>query len=261
MSPAWSGIHGEVKRLALAAALAVLAMSPPREVQARPNRYAVEPPEVEKTPAFRYAAMEPEACLAELRARSVPFTAVVPPPPAQPGVPRAPYPRGVTTPLRLAGPVRGVRFRHADPAVREAEVLESVADCPLVLAIDDLAYVLRQYAVTEVDYFSMYRPGWTRPGVRHPAGRALDLVRVRFADGSGYDVRQDFRPRLGARTCGEGAAAPLQDTPGARFFRRVVCELDASRPFNLVLTPQHDWAHRDHLHLEVRSGIRWQLIQ
>jgi hypothetical protein len=173
MPPAWSGIHREVKRLALAAALAVLAMSPPREVQARPNRYAVEPPEVEKTPAFRYAAMEPEACLAELRARSVPFTAVVPPPPAQPGVPRAPYPRGVTTPLRLAGPVRGVRFRHADPAVREAEVLESVADCPLVLAIDDLAYVLRQYAVTEVDYFSMYRPGWTRPGVRHPAAPSI----------------------------------------------------------------------------------------
>jgi hypothetical protein len=193
----------------------------------------------------------------------VPFALVGPPPAAQPGVPRAPYPRGVDTPLRLAGAVRGVLFRHADPAVheREADVLESVADCPLALAIDDLAYVVRQYAVTEVHYLSMYRPGWTKPGVRHPAGRAIDVARMRFGDGSFYDVRQEFRPRIGAKTCGDGAAAPTKDTPGARFFRRVVCELDTKRPFNLVLTPQHDWAHRDHLHLEVRSGIRWQLIQ
>jgi hypothetical protein len=250
-----------VRRLAAAAGLALLAVSPSRVAEARPNRYAVEPPEVERTPAFRYAAMDAEACLAELRARRVPFTALGPPPPPQPGVPRAPYPRGVETPVRLTGPVRGVLFRHTDPAVREAEVLESVADCRLALALDDLADVLRPYAVTEVHYLSMYRPGWTKPGVRHPAGRAIDVARVRFGDGSIYDVRQDFRGRIGVKTCGEGAAAPTKDTPGARFFRRVVCELDAKRPFNLVLTPQHDWAHRDHLHLEVRSGIRWQLIQ
>jgi hypothetical protein len=250
-----------VNRLLLAAALALLATSPPRAAEARPNRYAVEPPNVEKTPAFRYAAMTPDACLAELRARHVPFTLLGPPPPVKPGVRRRPYPRGVKTPLRLAGPVRGVLFRHADPAVRESAVLESVADCPLALALDDLAYVLRQYAVTEVHYLSIYRRGFTKPGVRHPRGRAIDVARVRFGDGSFYDVRQDFHPRIGAKTCGEGAARPFKDTPGARFFRRVVCELDAHRPFNLVLTPQHDWAHRDHLHLEVRSGIRWQLIQ
>ena len=84
---------------------------------------------------------------------------------------------------------------------------------------------------------------------------------MRFGDGSFYDVEQDFHGRIGAKTCGEGAATPTKDTPGARFFRRVVCELDATRPFNLVLTPQHDRAHRNHLHLEVRSEIRWQLIQ
>lgn len=244
-----------------AAALAILALIPPRPAAARPNRYAVEPPNVEGTPAFRYAKMGSDACFAELKARGVPFVTLGPPPEQRPGVRRAPYPRGVEAPIRLTGPVRGVRFRHADPAVHEADVLESVADCRLALALDDLAYILRQYAVTEVHYLSMYRRGYTRPGVRHPAGRAIDVARVRFGDDSVYDVRMDFHGRIGVKTCGEGAAPPTKDTPGARFFRRIVCELDRKRAFNLVLTPQHDWAHRDHLHLEVRSGIRWQLIQ
>ncbi len=248
-----------VKRLAFTIALALGAALLPGSAEARPNRYAVEPPEVEKTKAFRYAAMSADACLTELRARGVPFSLLGPPP--APGHAHVPYPRGVATPLRLSGPVRGVRFRHADPAVRDDAVLESVADCPLALALDDLAYIVRQYAVTEVHYLSMYRRGYTKPGVRHPAGRAVDVARVRFGDGSVYDVEQDFHGRIGGKTCGEGATPPTKDTPGARFFRRVVCELDATRPFNLVLTPQHDWAHRNHLHLEVRSEIRWQLIQ
>ncbi|MFO0758887.1 MAG: extensin family protein [Byssovorax sp.] len=248
-----------MRRVLLALGLALLSVAPPGRAEARPNRYAVEPLNVESTPAFRYAAMASDACLAELGRRGVPFTSLGPPP--KPGTAHPPYPRGVETPIRLAGPIRGVRFRHADPAIQEPLVLESVADCRLALALDDLAYILRQYAVTEVHYLSIYRPGWTPPGVRHPAGRAIDVARVRFGDGSFFDVKQDFYGRIGAKTCGEGAAPPVKDTPGSRFFRRVVCELDAGRPFNLVLTPQHDWAHRDHLHLEVRSGIRWQLIQ
>ena len=68
----------------------------------------------------------------------------------------------------------------------------------------------------------------------------------------------------------DGATVPLQLVAAGLSFppgsgglstMRIVCELDATRSFNLVLTPQYDWGHRDHLHLEVRSGIRWQLIQ
>ncbi|MEO7329988.1 MAG: extensin family protein [Minicystis sp.] len=246
-----------MRRLPFLVALALGTALLPGHAEARPNRYAVEPPEVEKTPAFRYAAMSNDVCLTELRARGVPFALLTPPPPGT----RQPYPHSVETPLRLTGPIRGVRFRHADPNVPEDLVLESVADCRLALALDDLAYIVRQYAVTEVHYLSMYRHGSTKPGVRHPAGRAIDVARVRFGDGSVYDVEQDFHGRIGVKTCGEGAAPPTKDTPGARFFHRLVCELDAARPFNLVLTPQHDRAHRNHLHLEVRSEIRWQLIQ
>src|SRR5262245_22955769 len=74
---------------------------------ARGDRFLAEPPEVEKTPAFRYAAMGSDACLAELRTRGVPFERVEPPPPPPRGMPRPFYPDGVETPLRLTGPVRG----------------------------------------------------------------------------------------------------------------------------------------------------------
>ena len=48
---------------------------------------------------------------------------------------------------------------------------------------------------------------------------------------------------------------------GAKLMRAIVCETAAIGPFNLMLTPHYDWGHKDHFHFEVRSDIRWFLIQ
>lgn len=247
-------------RIGILAASALALAAWPHAAEARPNRFALEPPHVESTAAYRYAELSSADCLAALRAREVPFERVVAPR-AVAGMPRPFHPRGVDTPLRLTGPLWGVTFRPAYRAQPDDQAPETVADCRLALALDDLASVLRQYGVVEAHYMSMYRRGWARPGHRHPAGRAVDLTSVKFADGSTYSVREDFHGRIGAETCGEKATKPTRDTPGARFWRRVICDLEARRAFNLILSPHYDWGHRDHLHLEVRSGIRWYLVQ
>ena len=221
------------------------------------NPYAYEPAAPETTRANQYASMSAALCLAELTERGVPFE-------------RVSSPRGIETPLRLTGPIRGVRYsqsygRELDPARRRHSGRRvqpgTVLDCRLGLALDDFSRVLAKHAVVQLEYLSMYRPGHMRPGVRHPAGRAIDVATLTLADGTLYSVRRHFFGRAGAQTCGIGADEPTREHPGARLWREIVCELDLLRSFNLVLTPNYDWGHRDHLHLEVRSAIRWFLTQ
>lgn len=235
---------------ALAAFAASVGLVAPGPAAARGSRFTVEPPEPEKLRVFQYAAMSGADCLAELWKRRVPFEL-------------APPTKGVDTPLRFTGPLRGVRFRPHHQPVPDAENHVTIADCRLALALDDLAAMLASRGAVEVVYWSMYRKrgaGWIKPGKRHPGGRAIDLVAVRLEDGTEYGVHRDFHGRLGAITCGEKAKPPTKDTPGARFFRDMVCAMERTKSFNLLLTPNHDWAHRDHLHMEVRSGIKWYLI-
>jgi hypothetical protein len=214
------------------------------------SRFATEPPDAEQSRAYRYAALASETCLATLKKRGVPFKRVDPT-------------RGVDTPVRLSGALRGVRFRPIAQLRSDEEDDRTIADCRLVLALDDLARALRRHSVVEVEYYSIYRrrgAGWVKPGMRHQGARAMDLVSVKLSNGTLISVRGDFHGGIGQTTCGEKATKPRKDTPGARLWRSVVCEMHRLRSFNLILTPNHDWAHRDHLHMEVRSGIKWFLI-
>ncbi|MBW2458698.1 MAG: extensin family protein [Deltaproteobacteria bacterium] len=227
------------------------------------NHLAFVPAALETTRAYQYATMSEALCLAELAERKVPFELVRPAALAG-GVsnrhPKA-IARGVATPIRLTGPVRGVRYVQTHRTEPDPRAPATILDCPLALAIDDLSRVLAKRGVVEVEYLCMYRPGRMRPGTRHPAGRAIDVAIAKLADGSSHSVKRDFHGRVGAQTCGRGAEPAWRDEPGARFWRAVVCEVDALRSFNLMLTPNYDAGHRDHLHLEVRSGVRWFLTQ
>lgn len=213
------------------------------------NTFAFEPAAPESTRAVQYATASTAFCLAELQERAIPYELAGPTP-------------GVETPLRLTGPLHGVRFVLTYQEEIDPKAPATVLDCRLALAMDDLAQVMARHEVVEVAYMSLYRANGTfLPGVRHRAGRAVDVAAVALADGTRHSVLRDFYGRPGGQTCGLGATPPSQITAGSDFWRSVVCELDRQRSFNLVITPNYDWGHRDHLHLEVRSGIRWFLTQ
>ncbi len=235
----------------LAMALLVVGALAPQLAVAK-NRYALEPPEVEHTAAFRYAELQQSECLRELDRRKVPYK-------------RIDAVKQVDTPIRLTGPLHGVDFKltyRAPPDV--AEPYASILDCRLGVALDDLAAIVAERGITSVEYMSMYRQrgvGWVKPGRRHPAGLAIDIAVLHRKDGAVFSVLRDWAGVPGAKTCGDHAAKPRKDTEGARLLRDVVCELDRKKSFNLLLTPHYDWGHRDHFHFEVRQGIRWYLTQ
>ena len=223
-----------------------------RTKHARPHasRRFSNPVDAKATPAVRYGAMTQDACEAELTARKIAFTRETA--------------RGVLAPVRLGGPLHGVEFRTDEKATARATSPYGIADCRLVLALDDFAQILAAHDIVEVRHYSMWRP----PGTSWPEGKiatqhmgavALDAGRFIAKDGSVLDVDKHFHGRIGAKTCGEGAR-PRPVTPEATKLRQLLCEAVDQHLFNVVLTPNFNRPHHNHFHLEVTAGVSWFLV-
>lgn len=212
----------------------------------------IPPPNPLTTPAFQYARMDKASCEAELVRRQIPFVPVD-------------QARGVMAPLRLTGPLHAVAFHSALSPSQRARSVNEIADCRLVLALDDLAALLARHDIVEVVHMSMYRPpARTFPpgkiGSRHDGALALDAGRFIKRDGTALDVEKDFHGKIGTTTCGPSDVGPSPSTPEALELRAIICDAAEQHLFNVELTPDYNWAHRNHFHLEVTANVRWFLV-
>jgi len=203
------------------------------------------------TPAFRYANQSRASCEAELTRRSIAFRHVD-------------EARGVLAPLRLAGPLHGVTFHSGLPALQRATSPYEIVDCRLVLALDDFATLLASHDIVEVVHMSMYRPPphrWPsgKIGTRHDGALAIDAGQFVKRDGTVLDIEKDFHGHIGSTTCGPNTG-PSPATPAALELRDIVCDAADQHLFNVELTPDYNWPHRNHLHLEVAANVRWFLV-
>ncbi len=203
-------------------------------------------------PAMVYGALDRDACEAELGKRGVPFT-------------RVDDARGVLAPVRLTGALHGVTFRTALPEAKRPTSPWEIVDCRLALALDDFATQLATHDVAEVIHYSIYRPPskkWPDAKIasRHPGGLAIDAGTFVKKDGTRLEVQRDFHGRIGATTCGASGAAPRPSTPEALELRQIVCDAADAHLFNVELTPDYNWAHRNHFHLEVTAGAKWFVV-
>ena len=201
-------------------------------------------------PTFRYAAMSQTECEAELATRSIAFEREIA--------------RGVLAPVRLKGPLGGVEYRTNLRADKRETTPWEIADCRLVLALDDFAKILAQHDIVEVRHYSMYRvPSKRWPddqiAARHNGGLALDAARFMRKDGSQLDVLDDFKGRIGSKTCGKKARKVK--SAAALELREIICAAVAQQLFNVILTPNHNRGHRNHFHLEVTADVNWILVR
>ena len=210
------------------------------------------PPDAVQTPAVKYAALDAAACVTELARRQIGFTKVA-------------DARGVLAPVRLDGGLHGVSYHSAISVSQRATSPYEIFDCRLVLALDDFATLLAKHDIVEVIHMSVYRPpsqrGWTtgRIGQRHDGALAIDAGRFIKRDGTVLDVEKDFHGRIGSKTCGSDTG-PNPATPAAVELRQIVCESTDAHLFNVALTPDYNWQHRNHFHLEVTARVTWFLV-
>lgn len=212
--------------------------------------FALRPARADDMPSVRYAAMSQDDCEAELTTRGIGF--------ARETV------KGVLAPVRLTGPLHGVEFRTNLREDARTTTIWEIADCRLVLALDDFAKILAAHDIVEVRHYSMYRAApksWANDkiGSQHNGGLALDAARFIKKDGSALDVLADFKGRRRRKVCGK--TAPAGKTPAARELREIVCAAVDQGLFNVVLTPNFNYAHRNHFHLEVTAGVKWLMLR
>jgi hypothetical protein len=207
--------------------------------------------ETDPFPARTYGKLDAKSCLRELDDRMIPYE-------------RYGHARGVSTPVRLIGPLHGILYIHNDSNDWLASAKREVLDCRLLLSLDDLSRMLATHGVATVVHYGIYRgdvplPAKGRPQ-HHVAGMAIDVAAFVKGDGTRVEVLRDFSRRAGVRSCRDAEAAPGL-TNGALELRGIVCDLAKDRMFHQVLTPNHDARHRDHFHLEVMRDTSWTLIQ
>jgi hypothetical protein len=203
------------------------------------------------SPAPGYASFDRDACEAALRSRNIDFV-------------RAEDTRGVRAPVRLVGPLHGVAIHSSLPPAARSHSHADLFDCRLVLSLDDFAATIAERGIVEVRTLSAYRTraesGCTRKydGEQHCAALAVDVGSFKERDGTVLDVERDFHGHIGALTCRNGAH-PTPETGAATELWEIACGA-AGKNFLVVLTPNWNSDHRNHMHLELTTHD-WVLVR
>jgi hypothetical protein len=163
----------------------------------------------------------------------------------------------VYEPVYLLSPLSGVSF---GPSQGQSE--HGMVDCRLAVALLAWAPILQSAGVVRVEHFSTYRPGArvarSSRASGHARALAIDAARFHLEDGRVLDVDADWDEReRGGDPCKGGR----REDQAGRLLRGVVCEAVERGLFQVVLTPHHDRAHQNHVHLELVPDVDWMFVR
>jgi len=197
--------------------------------------------------ATKYAELTPVACRAELRRRRISVTLA------------RSAAAGIVDPMRLAGPLRDVRFITPGP-----RSVNGLLDCRMVLLLDELASVLAREGVSSIYVDGFYRPRAHLPGKKafsqHAFGLAIDIHGFGTKDGRTLLVERDFGGQMGTPVCGNTATI-WPESKDSVDLRNIVCAMARPKAFHYLLTPNHDQAHSNHVHGDIKRGAREHVVR
>jgi hypothetical protein len=139
--------------------------------------------------------------------------------------------------------MHGVSYRYAttsDP------VKPIFASCPLALAMAETAELLADQGVTDILHFGVYNCraiAGTTTLSQHGLANAIDINGLRFQSGTTLTIKGDWEV---------GVAFPV--TEGGSFLKWVAETLHELLVFTVILTPEYNEAHADHLHCDLTPG-------
>ena len=179
-------------------------------------------------------------CQDDLRARGVSFA---------PG----PETRAIDDPILLEPVIGGVTFQ-ARGAQRPTRLLVA---CALGLRLARLAELAKGYGVDQVLHLGVhnYRPMRNPTCIendncklsQHAHATAIDIYGFRMAEsGVVYSAERDWVINTKARVC---PGAPQSE--GDTLLHQMACEMHSQKLFNIILTPNYNALHRDHMHVDL----------
>ena len=201
-------------------------------------------------PAVRFAEMSQAECLREVERDSVALKR------------ETKAEDGIATPVRITGPLRGVKFVVPGPSSKFG-----VLDCRLGLALDELAGSLASYDVVAVHVDNFYRPHAKLPGKsknsQHAFGLAADITSIELKDGRKLTPVEDWRAEIGETPCGPAAvmSGDASSAADATMLRNVVCDVARKGLFHDVLTPSFNAAHKSHFHFDIKHNTAHQALR
>ena len=221
-------IPGASRRLPVKVRRPVPRRRPAPRAPARPAPVVIAPPAQLPSGADRL-------CLDEINRWGIPYRA-------------AGTLQGVTTPIEITGAIRGV---HLVPRAGRAPIM----DCALALALAEAAPIFRRHGITALSYSGTYSYRNVR-GTSHLSGHAFGLaidVHGFETTGGPIEVERDF-PKDAARwgVPHDNVAGCTGQPAGmaSSTVRALACELRSSPAFKLIMSPDDNYDHRNHLHIE-----------
>ena len=143
----------------------------------------------------------------------------------------------------LTGVIHGVNFRY-DSMNNEPKPM--FMTCPLALALEKTALLLKENGVTDVLHWGIYNCrviSGTSKLSQHGLANAIDIRALVTEDGEMYEVLGDWE---------KGIPNPL--TEAGQYLKWFAQTLFMEWIFNVILTPEYNAAHADHFHVDLTPG-------
>ncbi|MFV8752541.1 extensin family protein [Nannocystaceae bacterium ST9] len=142
-------------------------------------------------------------------------------------------------PVRLYSPVNGIDYRY----ISNEEPSPILVSCALALALDEFGELLASKDAVEVAHIGTYNCrviAGTDTLSQHAFGYAIDLGGFTLADDTYITVYDDWE---------DGVADPV--TFAGQWLKDLTDQRHDQGIFNIILTPEYNAAHDDHVHVDL----------
>jgi hypothetical protein len=165
---------------------------------------------------------------------------------------------GVPAPVTVTMPLNGVRYHSSSLA--NAPRTTWFMDCELALAMWKMGDLFQKSGITDAWDYGIYNYRCIDQSVdppcpgsnlsMHAHAQAVDIAGVKTADGVVYSVNDDWV--IDVLSAGKNACTVTPDpAPANEVLHTLVCDLHAKHAYNIILTPNYNAAHRNHVHLDL----------
>jgi hypothetical protein len=152
----------------------------------------------------------------------------------------------IQDPIRIDPVIAGVAFHESSLSAAPTSMFTA---CANALAMVDAAELLAGMGVTDVVHYGIYNCrtiSGTSTLSEHARANALDYAGFKLDTGAYYTVLDDWEPNNSNPT-----------TPGGKMLHDFASTLFSDGIYTIILTPNFNDAHADHLHCDLTPGASY----